>query len=280
MTAVISGIFGKNHFGSKGGEASIEDFGVILMADKMVSFGVTGLEANVSKIDIICTENGTFVAAGGSGGLGWLNEFFVKIKSSDKSKLTTVRDYAKEGGKIYREILRDDFNRTFLDPYGIDIKEVFKKTTPEDFQRYITDNIEKWKDHYLGWEFIICGVDKEGPHIYTVSNGDYSPNDMLGYEVTGSGTPSAQWVLAHEQYDPRKDRAYSLFMTTYAKRQAEESLGVGQRTDAILISNKGVEFIKEEIIDKIKKEIDIMLDDKKKDISKKIEYLKDNGVVK
>lgn len=279
MTAVISAIFGKNNRGQskKSDEA---EHGVILMADKMISFGVTGLEANVSKIDIICNKKDVYVAAGGSGGLGWLNEFFVKIKSLDPSKLASVRDYAIEGGKIYREILRDDFSRKFLDPYGIPIKEVFKKETPEDFQRYITNNIEKWKDHYLGWEFLICGVDKDGPHIYTISEGDYNPNDMLGYEVTGSGTPSAQWVLAHEQYDPRKDRMYSLFMTAYAKRQAEESLGVGQRTDAILISNKGVEFIQEEIIDKIKSEIDIMLDDKKKDIFNKIDYLKNNGVNK
>lgn len=276
MTAVISVMFGRYNNHKK--YEKPEEQGVILMADKMVSFGLTGLEANVSKIDVIGENNGTFVAAGGAGGLWWLNEFFLRFKNADKENLKTVRDYAVEGGRIYREILKDDFNKTFLNPYGIDIKEVFKNETPDNFQRYVSDNIEKWKMKYTGWEFIICGVDSDGPHIYTISDGDYNPNDMLGYEVTGSGTPSAQWVLAHEQYDPQRDRMYSLFMSTYAKRQAEESLGVGQRTDTILISNKGVEFISEEIIDTIKKEIDIMLDDKKKDIFRKIEYLKNNGV--
>ncbi len=118
---------------------------------------------------------------------------------------------------------------------------------------------ENRKILYRELEVLIAGVDSYGPHIFKIEEGDYVPTDSIGYDAVGSGFESANWTLMHQSYDPRKEMSYSLFMTTYAKMNAEESLGVGSRTDGYIIDGNTIREIRDDEIEVLRSRINEMI---------------------
>ena len=161
--------------------------------------------------------------------------------------------------KTLNEMVKESVE-SFLVPYGKSLNDVFKQNVPTDLLTFVGRTIEdNRKTLYRELEVLIAGRDSYGAHIFKIEEGDYVPTDSVGYDAVGSGFESANWTLMHQSYDSRKELPYSLFMSSYAKINAEESLGVGTRTDGFIINGDDIREIRDDEIELLRSKIDEMI---------------------
>jgi hypothetical protein len=259
MTAIVSAIYGK---GRKDGH------GCIIVADKMLSYRDIALETDSSKLHKLIESDLIRVVMGAAGTAELIEDFSQRLQEnierisgnrSKKEEIRTVRDIAKLSVKTINEMIKENVE-SLLIPYGKTLSEVFRQNVPSELLTFVGRTIEdNRKTLYRELEILISGVDSYGPHIFKIEEGDYVPTDSIGYDAVGSGFESANWTLMHQSYDPRKEMQNSLFMTAYAKINAEESLGVGTRTDGYIISENSIREIRDDEIDVLRSKINEMM---------------------
>lgn len=101
---------------------------------------------------------------------------------------------------------------------------------------------------------LIAGVDDSGAHLYLI----YPPCssecfEALGYCSIGTGERHADSTFITYRYTPSVPLKEALYITYEAKRKAEVAVGVGKSTDMAIISERGIQFLKPEILDMLKK---------------------------
>ena len=268
MTAIVSTIYGK---GQKDG------CGCVIVADKMLSYRDIGLETDSSKLYKLISKEKLHVVMGAAGTAELIEDFVQRLqeniesidkKDSKKGEIRTVRDVAKLSVRTINEMVRENVE-SLLIPYGKSLTDVFKQSTPTDLLTFVGRTIEEnRKNLNRELEVLISGVDVYGPHLFKIEEGEYVPTDSIGYDAAGSGFESANWTLMHQSYDSRGTLSNALFMTFYAKIIAEESLGVGSRTDGYIVSDSTIRDISGKEIDQIRSTINDMIT-KEREIRKK-----------
>lgn len=98
---------------------------------------------------------------------------------------------------------------------------------------------------------IIAGVDKRGPQLCSIDPlGGVS--DSENYIATGSGSPIAYGVLEEEYKDDlEKSKAIEIGIKAIRAARERDAFSGGKRIDAIVIDEKGCEWIDKKIIKKL-----------------------------
>ena len=102
----------------------------------------------------------------------------------------------------------------------------------------------------------------------------------IGFSVTGSGSGSAEWTVIHKNFDQTKGMIHALVIGLAAKFQAEESLGVGSKTEVKIIRPKKAIQLNDDSIDKIRELVDEENKRQKEALEKTINKIIDYGVEK
>jgi len=219
--------------------------GLIFIADKMYTYqGTIGIESDISKIEPVYSNQKRCEALYGIGaGSGpWIRQYFEKLYY-DLSIQTTSQQFSlsdifdKVRGLLvapYNEIIKKRIEESVLGPLGI-------KYDPDKMTQYINDptlsNIISGKISEV-WNSldVLIGIQlKNKVAIYNVNNSEVADLTSQGFGVIGSGGLSAMWALIHLGYSPSNDMKKALTLGLFAKFQAEESHGVGESTDVVIV---------------------------------------------
>jgi len=270
MTVVIATIYNKGN---------TENNGCVIIADKMLSYRDIAVETDGSKLHKLVDLPELRAVMGAAGAAELIEDFSQRLQEkiqdslssgAKEGKIETVRDVVKLGVRTLNGMVKENVE-SFLIPYGVTLNDVFKQSVPTDLLALVGKRLEDYrKELYQELEVLIAGVDTYGAHIFKIEDGDYVPTDSIGYDAVGSGFESSNWTLMHQSYDSRGDLPYALFMSAYAKVNAEESLGVGMRTDGYVLERKGIRELKDGEIDLLRSKIDEMI---RKEKNMKKEYV-------
>ncbi len=127
---------------------------------------------------------------------------------------------------------------------------------------------------------IVAGIDKNGGHIYEISDPGVSYCfDSIGFCSEGSGSTQAESLFTYVKYSRRATLNRALFNIYEAKKRAEGAPGVGELTDVgIITEEKGVLYLTEaeesNLLEIYEKKIEL---ERKKETEQLIDELKING---
>ena len=129
-------------------------------------------------------------------------------------------------------------DQNFL-PRLMDIKEFY--ASMEEYPSEFIDKMDNIVDEYdLEIEVIIAGIDKDGGHIFTISNpGVVTCYDDLGYASIGSGGAHSEWVFIYNEYAPSLSMKDAMLTLYKSKKRSETAEGVGSKTDIVIINDAG-----------------------------------------
>ena len=235
--------------------------GIVIVSDRMVSSGDWGTEMPAHKPYILFQGDEMQVMAIGAGEMSTIAEYMGNasraLTDHPPSDLPGVMEICNN---VYVEMLREVVKRNYLDPYDITFKELVDQGTIrgklfEDIQyRIYKQAIPEFFDK-IG--VLVAGVTKSGTTIFSLEDSlKATVSGRVGFEAIGSGFESADWTLMHRQFNPDRDKFYSLFLGMYAKIQAEESTGVGRDTDAYVIYHDRIEVVPQVLLDTVRKEFE------------------------
>lgn len=224
---------------------------VVVASDRMMTAGdlTVAFEHDVPKIN---TLTGNCLALT-SGPALVHTDLFRLVKASIHAGATPpISEIVEKVKEEYLKIRSRQIEERFFKVRGFDIKWF------NENQRMLNPEIALRLDHQLetyrfDLSILIAGVDGVGAHVYYV----YPPCssecfDSLGYCGIGTGERHADSTFISYRYAPSFPLESALYITYEAKRKAEIAVGVGKSTDMAIISENGIQFIKKEILDKLK----------------------------
>jgi len=224
VTVCIAAIFGNN--------------AIIGLSDRMITTEDIEFQPPQSKILRISNAI-AFMTAGDSNIQTQLYSKTAKVVGekieANPKKWVTIEETAN----IYKDFFFDFKNRLakdmILSPYMLD-QETFverQRMMSREFIDRIAYNLETFRTEPIG--AIIAGIDETGPHIYTIRNGEISCDDGIGFTSIGIGSNHALSHLMLSGYT-RDTILPKAFLTIHqAKKKAEVSPGVGEKTDMFLV---------------------------------------------
>lgn len=158
-------------------------------------------------------------------------------------QLELVAEVAAAFADHFRVHRQHRVERLYFQPYGLTIDDFIarhKELAPE-FRERLDDSINN-PDDDLG-EVIILGIDRQGPHIFTVCDpGVEASCDATGYAAIGIGAEHAEAAFAASLYTIRREWTLAMMTTFFAKKAAEVAPGVGEAADFYYLANEEVYF--------------------------------------
>lgn len=168
-----------------------------------------------------------------------------------------VQDVAEWYSQSFTILKKKTASRDVLQPLGLDFETFIsrQKEMDSNFIARIEERLDNFYRRNIGGAAtIIAGIDAEGPHIYTINNGQVTCEDKIGFSVIGIGYSHAASHLMFSGHTPNNLGEKTLLITHQAKKKAEVAPGVGKETDMFLIPSLGaLQFVKKEWIQKLDK---------------------------
>lgn len=218
-------------------QASICDNGntIIFIGDRMVSslmgeFIQYEKEGNTSKLFIFKNN-----AIGFAGALSDI----IRVKNRIEM-LDNVDDFLNNVLKVMKGIKNEELERSILTNSIWKNKEDFIQNLeicPKDLKDFIFAKNAKFN---LQLNCLIAGFNKNNEaKIFSVNN-EYEINDVsdLYYHSIGSGTPFSVIFFDQEEYNISFSLEEGLYFAYRAKKTAESHIGVGVKTDIIILRKK------------------------------------------
>jgi hypothetical protein len=223
----------------------------IVAGDRMVTSGdfTVAFEHETRKI-VPLAENCVALTAG-SALVG--TDLFRAVRSNiHVGAAPPISEMVNRVKDEYLQIRNRRIEERYFKVRGFDVKwfhENERMLNPDTVFR-LDHVLEEYK---FNLEILIAGVDGAGAHIYYI----YPPCcsecfDSLGHCSIGSGERHAESTFIAYRYAPSYSLENALYMTYEAKRKAEIAVGVGHSTDMAIVSEKGIQFISEDILKKLK----------------------------
>jgi hypothetical protein len=233
---------------------------VVGAVDRMLTSGDVQFEPSTGS-KILSLTNSIFVMTAGDAALQAeilsmvFKEVTEKINKAPKDWLR-VNDVADIYVKYYNVVRNKRAANLILAPLYL---------TGEDFiarQKEMAEGLVKDLAKELlnfdmpGVATIVCGIDLDGAHIYTVHNDEINCADSVGFAAIGIGRRHAASQLmwaAHAWNSPFPD---TLLLTYCAKKRAEVAPGVGLGTDMAIVGPGLASFIRvgDHVLEKLQKE--------------------------
>jgi 20S proteasome alpha/beta subunit len=107
-------------------------------------------------------------------------------------------------------------------------------------------------EHYFlgsnNWHlsFLVAGVDEAGPHLWTVTEAGVDSHDTVGFAAIGAGANKAEFSLGRWTRDADKELPLAVYAAFEAKKDAERTPGVNDKTDLVIL-RKGTEPLSWEV---------------------------------
>lgn len=171
-------------------------------------------------------------------------------------------------------------NERIFNPRGLDLDSVYgnkARILPPEYIAHVDLLIGQID---LGLNMLICGIDAEGGHIYTIKEEKSMPlfglsqcYDSLGYGAIGSGALHALSTFIYSGYLYAFPMTKALYIAYEAKKMAENAPGVGTETDVAIITQNEIQYLDNKEIDKLNEIHDrriIKLEEPEKD--KELDY--------
>ncbi|WP_016730753.1 hypothetical protein [Saccharolobus islandicus] len=244
--------------------------GLIFIADKMYTYqGTIGIESDISKIEPVYSNEKKCEALYGIGaGSGpWIRQYFERLyQDLSTPQQLSLSDIFNNIRSIliapYNEIIKKRIEESVLGPLGI-------KFEPDKMEQYINNPIlfnninNKISEVWNGLDILIGIQLQNKVAIYNINSSEVNDLTSQGFGVIGSGDLSAMWSLIHLGYSPNNDMKKALTLGLFAKFQAEESHGVGEATDAVILYCNAnrliVKRVDQVVIDNVRKAYDKLL---------------------
>lgn len=179
-------------------------------------------------------------------------EVILRVSRLTSPRINKISDTLCEEFRKYK---KKRIEEKYFKPRGFNTIEEYLR-----LQRGLNDNVvlrleRAIESEKLGISFLVVGVDNEGAHIYEVSDpGHAECFDRVGFHAIGSGLPHAIAIFISYNFTPNISLRNALYVTYEAKKHAERAPGVGKvATDIAIITDKGIEFIKEDTLDSLEK---------------------------
>jgi hypothetical protein len=224
----------------------------IVASDRMITTGdlTIAFEHDVSKITQL-TANCLALTAGAA--LIHTDLFRNVMRNIHAGATPPISEIVEKVKDEYLKIRNRVVEEEYFKVRGYDIKwftENQRALNPEVALR-LDHELERYK---LNLNILIAGVDGVGAHLYYI----YPPCssqcfEALGYCGMGTGERHAESTFISYRYTPSFPLKTALYVTYEAKRRAEIAVGVGENTDMAIISRAGIQFLKPEILDTLKK---------------------------
>ena len=206
--------------------------GLVLIADRMYTYQeIIGVETDISKIEAVYAENCNAVYGIGSGSGPLITAYFNSLRSRVSSDPSRLLDHLVGS---YNDVIVQKIKNSVLGPLGAEFN-------PADIERYTNNPTifnminNKVNEVWNNLDVLIGIVRGNRVSIHNINSSEDIDLTTQGFGVTGSGANSALWTLIHLGYSPNSDMRTALTLGLFAKFQSEESHGVGEATDAIVV---------------------------------------------
>ncbi|OUS41895.1 nucleophile aminohydrolase [Ostreococcus tauri] len=105
----------------------------------------------------------------------------------------------------------------------------------------LKERLYKYQGH-IGAALVLGGVDAQGPHIFSVY--PHGSSDVLPYATMGSGSLAAMSVLESEYREGLDEQAAKELVTRAIRAGIFNDLGSGSNVDLCVITNDGVQELR------------------------------------
>jgi len=227
---------------------------VIVASDRMITAGHLAIqfEHDVPKLETI---HPTCVAltAGSIVHTGIFDEAKKKIQELKEPTISQIAEIVKN------QYIREKKKRaedSLLGHRGMKIADVYSGKIPIELLVRLDSEIDAIR---IELEALVCGVDKEGGHIYHIRDvptgmrmGLLDCYDLLGYMAIGSGAPHAATTFITFKYVPTMPSNKAIHIVYEAKKASEVAPGVGKEVDIAVIDKKGIHKLSQNTMDQLK----------------------------
>jgi hypothetical protein len=216
--------------------------GIIVGAsDRMLTSGAGDIQFEPTiGSKIIALTSSIFVLTAGDSSIQ--AEICSKVLTEAKKSITDnpnewlrVSDVVESYIIYYNEVRNKRAEIAILAPFGLTTDSFINHDTslPESLMKEMATEIVNYRLSEVAT--IIAGVDKAGPHIWTIYDNVASCVDTVGFAAIGVGArhASSQFMLARHSWNaPFPD---TLLLTYVAKKRSEVAPGVGTATDMLMV---------------------------------------------
>ncbi|WP_240938886.1 hypothetical protein [Metallosphaera hakonensis] len=211
--------------------------GIILIPDRTYTYqGIIGVESDVSKVENIYTDNCNVVYGIGSGSGPLITAYFNFLRARISADFERIIDHLVDS---YNDVIVQKIKNYVLGPLGIlyDPVNVENYTNNPTIFNMINARVnEVWNN----LDILVGTIKNNKISIHNINSSVGADLTTQGFGVIGTGSNSALWTLIHLGYSPNSDMKTVLTLGLFAKFQSEESHGVGEATDVIVVySDKG-----------------------------------------
>lgn len=223
---------------------------VIVAGDRMMTAGdlTVAFEHETPKITTLAENCIALTAGPALVGTDLFRVVKTSIHAGAAPPISEIVDRVKDE---YLKIRSRQVEERYFRVRGFDVRWF------NENQRGLNPEVALRLDHQLetykfNLHILIAGVDGAGAHVYYI----YPPCcsecfDSLGYTSIGSGERHSDSTFIAYRYAPSFSLENALYITYEAKRKAEIAVGVGPSTDMAVISEKGIQFMKQDILKKL-----------------------------
>ena len=224
----------------------------IIASDRMITVSLPNIEFERRVAKILELSKSCVVVTAGSALAH--TELFRNTKTEiEKEQIKPISGIVEITKESYRKEREKKIEEEITKPIGLSLEDYYarQRAMAPELTGGIFQKIAEY-DYYL-W-LIIAGVDDSGAHIYSIENpGTSECFDAIGYHAIGSGEYHAISTFISNEYEEDISLKKGLLLTYEAKKRSEKAQGVGEMTDLLLVSKKGIKPIPDETISELNK---------------------------
>lgn len=224
---------------------------VIVASDKMITVGGLSQEfehetPKMNKITKTCMA----VSAGHA---LRPNELFRFVKTDlQKRDNLSVFEIVQSVKMGFLELRKKTIEEEFFKIRGLTINDFYGKCSNTIHPQIAMLLDDKVQNYDLELEFLVCGVDEEGGHIFHINDpGTSDCFNSLGFCAIGSGTPHSLSTFIANNFNENIPLKKALYITYEAKKRAEKAPGVGSKTDMWIIDKENIKKISDSVLNNL-----------------------------
>jgi len=225
--------------------------GIIVASDRMVTWGnMIEFEHEIPKISSISDRTVALIAGDALRGTQ-----LVRDITQVGSGASTIQEIADAISQRYVENRRQQIQVEIFTPRCMDMAAFYQGQ-----QQHLMPQLAGMIDQAaVSFDFevslLIAGVDDGGAHLLWITNpgGAVTNFYQIGFHAIGSGAIHAIQSAIGLKHNGNKGLAETLFTVYASKKRAEAAPGVGQDTDLLIITEKGVERVDAELMGELER---------------------------
>ena len=217
---------------------------VVVASDKMISAGFLSLEFDhpepkIEALGATCVG----LCAGDALPAG---DLFSSAQSvAAQLQKPHVRQIAEAIKDTYSTLRAKRIEESVFKPRGLTIDSFYQqgliRQFPAEVSMPLDDSVQRMK---FGVELIVAGVDRDGAHIFGVTDPGISDSyNQIGYHSIGSGMSHALLSLVGASQHWSMSVNETVFNVFRAKRQSEVAPGVGRSVELRVIADGKIRVV-------------------------------------